>query len=399
MAQPPRSLRSLRPLRGFTLIELLVALAVGTLLGLVVFVSFGSLESNGIRASDTASLQNNARVSMSLLADDLARAGFMMNGPSGQSRCSRLLTYNSTTNANQMVNQWPVSDTVQSSSNTVPGTSTKFGYANPGGAATDAITVFYAAGFGLSSAAIPGGVRVVKSTNGSLTNAALFVAKTSLFQVGDVDIVVLPSRNLCIRFQVTGTGGAANNIVHNSGGSNLNPPNGFNGVTSLASPAISPAISTADLAQAYVQDFGQIQGGNGPIQVSYSIRPDPSSASTPDLWRTVVNSLGTVVSDAPVARNVVLLHALYAPVVNGQLQSFVPWSGTTSSIVSSNQQGQVGAVEFAYVVRKPNTASRTGNPATLQVLDETYTPPAGNAYQYQVFTQIVYLRNVAWNQS
>ena len=404
MRQPPSSpLQSPRSLRsspgGFTLIELLVALAVATLLGLLVFISFSSLESNGLRASDTASLQNNARVSMSLLADDLARAGFMMNGPSGQSRCARLLTYNSATSSN-MVSQWPVSDTVQSSSAVIPGTSISLGgYTSPGGAATDAITVFYAAGFGLSSAAIPGGVRVVKSTNGSLTNAALFVANTSLFQVGDVDIVVLPSRSLCIRFQVTGTGGSANNIVHNSGQSTLNPPQGFNGVTTLANPPIAPAITTADLAQAYVQDFGQITGANGPVQVTYSIRPESSTNSTPELWRTVVNSLGTVVSDAPVARNVVLLHALYAPVVNNQLQSFVPWSGSSSSIVSSNQQGQVGAVEFAYVVRKPNAAARTGNPATLQVLDETYTPPAGNAYQYQVFTQIVYLRNVAWNQS
>ena len=174
----------------------------------------------------------------------------------------------------------------------------------------------------------------------------------------------------------------------------MNPPNGFNGVSSLANPAVSPAITTADLAQAYVQDFGQISGATGPIQVSYSIRPDPGTASTPDLWRTVVNALGTVVSDSPVASNVVLLHALYAPVVNGQLQAFVPWS----TISSANQQGQVGAVEVAYVVRKPNTAGRTGNPATLSVLDETYTPPAGNAWQYQVFTQTVYLRNVAWNQ-
>ena len=29
---------------------------------------------------------------------------------------------------------------------------------------------------------------------------------------------------------------------------------------------------------------------------------------------------------------------------------------------------------------------------------ETFTPPAGNAWDYQVFSQIVYLRNVAWNQ-
>ena len=382
--------------RGFTLIETLVALAVAAMLGLLVFISFTTLESSGIRASDSSRLQDHARVSMTLLADDVARAGFMMNGPSGQGRCARLLTYNSNFSTTQMSNQWPVSAVVQTTSGFVPGTSsTAFNYANPGGAATDALTMFYAVNFGQGGSATPGSVRVVKATNGSLSNAALFVASTSAFQVGDVDIVVLPARNICIRFQITGTGGAASQIVHNSGSSTvINPPNGFNGVSSLANPAISPAITTADLGQAYVQDFGQVSGASGPIQVSYSIRPDPNSASTPDLWRTVVNALGTVVSDSPVASNVVLLHALYAPVVNGQLQGFVPWS----SISSANQQGQVGAVELAYVVRKPNTARHTGNPASLAVLDETYTPPAGNAWQYQVFTQTVYLRNVAWNQ-
>lgn len=382
--------------RGFTLIETLVALAVAAMLGLLVFVSFTSLESSGIRASDTARLQDHARVSMTLLSDDVARAGFMVNGPSGQGRCARLLTYNSKLSTTQMSNQWPVSAVVQTTSGTVPGTaSTAFNYANPGGAATDAITMFYAVNFGQGGSATPGSVRVVKATNGSLSNAALFVANSSAFQTGDVDIVVLPARNICIRFQITGTGGAASQIVHNSGSSTvINPPNGFTGVSSLANPAVSPAITTADLAQAYVQDFGQISGASGPIQVSYSIRPDPNSSSTPDLWRTVVNALGTVVSDSPVASNVVMLHALYAPVVNGQLQGFVPWSG----ISSANQQGQVGAVELAYVLRKPNTARHTGNPASLTVLDETYTPPAGNAWQYQVFTQTAYLRNVAWNQ-
>jgi prepilin-type N-terminal cleavage/methylation domain-containing protein len=394
---PPRSPAPHRPgVRGFTLIETLVALAVAAMLGLLLFISFTSLESNGIRASDSSRLQDHARVSMTLLSDDLSRAGFMMNGPSGQGRCARLLTYNSNLNPNQMSNQWPVSSVVQSTSGYVPGTSsTAFNYASPGGAATDAITMFYAANFGQGGTVAPGSVRVVKASNGSLSNAALFVANNSAFQVGDVDIVVLPARNICIRFQITGTGGAANQIVHNSGSSTvINPPNGFNGVSSLANPAVSPAITTADLAQAYVQDFGQISGASGPIQVSYSIRPDPTSPGTPDLWRTVINALGTVVSDSPVAGNVVLLHALYAPVVSGQLQGFVPWS----TISGANQQGQVGAVELAYVVRKPNTAGRTGNPATLSVLDETYTPPAGNAWQYQVFTQTVYLRNVAWNQ-
>ena len=400
---PTPGARGPHPARGFTLVELLVALALATMLGLVIFLSLGSLESNGIRASDSAQLQNNARIGMTLLADDLSRAGFMLYGPSGQGRCARLLTYNSQLSPNQMTNQWPVSSIVQTSGGTLPGTTgLSFGYANPGGAATDAITVAYAADFGLSSPAAAGGVRVVKATNGTLSNASLFVANTAGFHVGDIDMVVLPSRSVCIRFQVTQTGGGgAGNIVHNSGANTslINPPNGFNGVSSLANPALAPALSTADLAQAYVEDFGSTAGPNGPLTVTYSIQPDAASPGTPDLRRTVVDALGHVVSDTTVAHNVVLLHALFAPLVNGQLQAFVPWSGSSSSIVGNNQQNQVGAVEFAYVLRRPNTAGRTGNPASLSVLDETYTPPAGNAYQYQVFSQVVYLRNVAWNQS
>ncbi len=403
MMQPPRCRRRARMARGFTLVEILVALALATILGLLAFIAFASLEGNGVRASDSAQLQNNARIGMTLLSDDLSRAGFMLYGPSGQGRCARLLTYNSHLSTTAISDQWPVSSVVQTTSGLLPQTTgIHFGYADPGGAATDAISVSYSAGFGTAGAAASAGVRVVKATSGTLSNASLFLSDTSGFQVGDVDMVVLPSRNVCIRFQVTQTGGgSAGNIVHNSGASTagINPPNGFNGVSSLASPALSPSLGTADLAQAYVQDFGQIQGADGPLTVTYSIRPDPNVPTTPDLWRTVVNALGTVVSDAPVAHNVVLLHALFAPLVNGQLQAFEPWSGGASSIVGSKQQNAVGAVEVAYVVRKPDSAGRGGNPATLSVLDETYTPPAGDTYQYQVFSQVVYLRNVAWNQS
>jgi prepilin-type N-terminal cleavage/methylation domain-containing protein len=301
--------------RGFTLIEILVALGVAAMLGLFIFASYSAISVGGLRASDESQMQNTMRVAATLLADDLSRAGFMMNGPSGQNRCARLLVYNGKTAPNVMTSQWPVSAVQQTLSGIVPGTaSTQYGYATPGRAQTDAVSIFYAGGFGIGNAAIPGGVRIVKANNGTLNNAALFVADPSSFQVGDVDIVVLPSRNLCIRFQVTGTGGA-NNIIHNQGGSSaqINPPNGFNGVSSLANPAVNPPISTADLQQAYVQNFGSINGATGPLLVTYSIRPDPNDPATPDLWRTVVNSVGTVVSDNPIAQNVVLLHALFAP--------------------------------------------------------------------------------------
>lgn len=382
--------------RGLTLIELLVALGVAAMLGLFIFTSYSALSIGGLRASDESGLQNAARVGMTLLADDLSRAGFMMYGPSGQNRCARLLVYDGNTNPNAVTSMWPVSAVQQTTSGRVPGTTTPFGYANPSGAATDAVSIVYTAGFGVGNKATPGGVNVVKANNGTLSNASLFVANTSSFQPGDVDMVVLPSRNLCIRFQVTSVGGG-NNIVHNSGASSaqINPPNGFNGVSNLASPPVSPAITAADLQQAYVQNFGPIQGASGPLLVTYSIRPDPQNPAIPDLWRTVVNAVGTVVSDVPVAQNVVLLHALFAPVQgNGQIGSFVPWS----TIVSQNQQGQVGAVRFALLMRKPNTGNRTNLPASIAVLDETFTPP-GPQFQYELYTQTVYLRNVAWNAS
>jgi hypothetical protein len=56
----------------------------------------------------------------------------------------------------------------------------------------------------------------------------------------------------------------------------------------------------------------------------------------------------------------------------------------------------VGAVQVALVVQKPSTRNRTNNPTTIQVLDETFTPP-DQAHQYAVYTQTIYLRNVAWN--
>lgn len=382
--------------RGFTLIEILVALGVAAMLGLFIFASYSAISVGGLRASDESQVQNTMRVGVTLLADDLARAGFMMNGPSGQNRCARLLVYNGNTEPKGLTNQWPVSAVQQTSSGIVPGTkSTSYGYANPGGAQTDAVSIFYAAGFGIGNAVIPGGVRIVKANNGTLNNAALFVADTSSFHVDDVDIVVLPSRNLCIRFQVTGTGGnGASNIIHNQGGSSakINPPNGFDGVSSYANPPLNPPLSTADLQQAFVQNFGRINGATGPLLVTYSIRPDPNDPATPDLWRTVVNSVGTVVTDNPIAQNVVLLHVLFAPIQGGQIGAFVPWA----TIQSNNQQGQVGAVQFALLLRKPNTGNRTNNPASIQVLDETFTPP-DSRYQYSLLTQTVYLRNVAWN--
>jgi prepilin-type N-terminal cleavage/methylation domain-containing protein len=379
--------------RGFTLIELLVAMGVAAMLSLFIFTSYSALTVGSLRGSDEAKMQTGSRVALTLLSDDIERAGFMMNGPSGQNRCARLLTYNSQINASQMIDQWPVSSVVQTTSGTVQGTaSTTFGYANPGGAATDAITVAYSAGFGMGASGMPGAVRVVKSNNGTLANASLFVANLSSFNVGDVDIVVLPSRSICIRMQITNLVGN-DNIVHDSGGSNLNPPQGFTGVASYANPAINPPISTTDLQQAYVQNFGQINGATGPLLVTYSIRPDPINPATPDLWRTVVNALGTVVSNSPIVQNVVLMHALYAPLQSGgTLGPFVPWS----TITANNQQGIVGAVQVALLVQKPNTGNRTNNPTTIQVLDETFTPP-DQAHQYAVYTQTIYLRNVAWN--
>lgn len=380
--------------RGFTLIELLVALGVSAVLGLFIFASYSAISVGGLRASGESQLQNTSRVGVTLLADDLARAGFMMNGPSGQNRCSRLLVYNGNTAPNVVTSQWPVSAVQQTTSGVVPGTtSTAYGYASPGGAQTDAVSIFYASGFGIGNTAVPGGIRVVKANNGTLNNAAIFVADSSTFHVGDVDIVVLPSRNICIRFQVSNIGGA-NNIVHNQGNSaaNINPPNGFSGVSSYANPPLSPAITTSDLQQAYVQNFGQISGATGPLLVTYSIRPDPQNPATPDLYRTVVNSVGTVVSDVPVAQNVALLRALFAPIQNGQIGRFVSWD----TIQANNQQGQVGAVQFALLMQKPNTGNRTNNPPSIKVLDETFTPP-NNQNQYALYTQTVYLRNVAWN--
>ena len=190
---------------GFTLVELLVALAVAAMLGLFIFVAYSAISVSGLRVSDESQAQNTARVALTLLADDVARSGFMMNGPSGQNRCARLLVYNGKISS-AVQTQWPISAVAQTSGGKVPGTSTPFGYAAPGGAQTDALSVVDADGFGVGQAALPGGVRVVRANNGTLENAALFVANPSSFNRNDVDIVVLPSPpRALVRSQAGGT--------------------------------------------------------------------------------------------------------------------------------------------------------------------------------------------------
>ncbi len=377
----------MRSVKGFSLIELLVSIAIAAIISLLIFFSYQALIVGGMRADALVTTQNDARNALSLMASDVQSAGFMLTGPAGIGRCTTLLTYDSgvTSSSNQISPFYPVLDTPQVQGAVIPNTNISLNYSSSSTKPIDAITLTYnnSASGGTSNQGLSS--RVVKVTNGTDNNASLFVTNTSIFSQNDIDVVVLPTLNTCIRLQITNIGGA-NNIIHNSGLSPLNPPNGF----STFNSSLPRNITSYDLTQAFVADMGNPSTSSGPVQVTYSIRP---LAGVPTLYRTLVGSNDQVLQDSGIASNVVDLRALYAPLnSDGTLGSFVDWS----KIQSANQQNSVGAVEFAILIQRKNVGQRTNTPTSIQVLDTSYT--TNPAYEYTLFSRTIYLNNVAWSQ-
>jgi type IV pilus assembly protein PilW len=370
---------------GFTLIELLVAMGIAALISLMVAETYNAVMIGGMRADASVSEQGSARNSLALMTSDIGAAGFMLTGPAGMNRCSTLLTYNgSASSANQLLQLYPAMATPENGS-PIPGTQTAMTYASAAQTPSDALTLAYNNAFGDSALIGSAGVAVSHVTSGTVNSASLFVNSTSGFSPNDIDVLVLPTLKACIRLQITGIGGA-NNLVHNSGKSNLNPSGGFSTFNSL----LSRAITVPDLQQALVQDMGGATSTDGQNQVTYSIR---QFNGAPTLFRTVVNGSGKVTEDTGIASNVVYLRALFAPLdASGNLGAFVDWP----HIVAANEQGQVGAVKFALLLQWKNVGNRKDVPVSIPVLDVNY--PTDPKFEYQVFSRTVYLHNVAWSQ-
>ena len=369
---------------GFTLIELLVAVAMTAILSLLLASAYSSLMVGGMRANATVNVQNNARLALSLIASDISSGGFLMCGPSGLGGYE-VLIYNSGVTANNGVAAlYPAMATVQTAAGTVPGTNIAFGYTSSASAATDALTLGYNNTYGNQGLLGGNGVQVIKVINGTTNSADLTVASSQALNVGDIDMLVLPTLNACIRLRITSLNGTNNtNVIHNSGQSNINPPSGF----STFDPLLPSPITVSDLQQSTLHDMGPPNRSDGLLQVTYSIR---LFNGTPTLYRTVVNSLGQITEDAGIADNVVYLRALFAPLVNGALGAFTDWP----TITGNGQQSQVGAVQFAVLLRKKNISNRNDVPPTITVLDVNY--PTNPQFEYQLYTRTIFLRNVAW---
>lgn len=372
--------------RGFTLIELLVAMAIAAIVSLMVAETYQAITVGGMRADTSVAMQNDARNALTLMTSDTKAAGFMLSGPAGMGRCSTLLTYNgSLSSSNQLTQLIPVLDTPQITGSFIPGTTMALTYTGSGQTPTDAITLSYNNAFGNDALIGTGGVSLTHVTAGTLNNASLFVASSAGFAANDVDVLVLPTMNACIRLQITNIGGS-NNLIHNSGLSNMNPSGGF----STFNPLLPRPITQSDLQQAVVQDMGAASSVNGQVEVTYSIRDYNGS---PTLFRTVVNGAGTVMQDSGIASNVAYVRALYAPInLDGSIGTFVDWA----HIVAANETKKVGAVEFALLIQRQNVGNRHDVPPTIPVLDVNY--PTDPKFEYQVFSRMVYLHNVAWSQ-
>lgn len=371
--------------RGFTLIELLVAMAIGAIVSMIIASTFQAVLIGGMRADTVVDSQDSARNALTLISNDIEASGFMISGASGVNQCSKILTYNQNDTTSPASALYPVMATDQTSTATVPDSQIAFGYTSPATKVTEALTLTYNNAFGNSSSVGGNFSTVAKATSGSLKSASLFLKDSSGFSANEVDLLVLPTLGVCIRLQITNLGGT-NNIVHNSGLSPLNPPNGFSDFNNLL---VRP-LTINDLLLAKVQGMSGTNAEDGTQRVTYSIR---NVNGVPTLYRTVINAIGTVLTDTAIADNVVYLRALFAPIQpDGSLSAYVPWS----TIVANKQQSQVSSVKVAMVIRRKNVGSRNNVPANIPVLDTVY--PSTKGFEYEVYGQTIYLNNVAWNQ-
>lgn len=371
--------------RGFTLIELLVAMAIGAIVSMIIAATFQAVLVGGMRADTVVDSQDSARNALTLMSNDIEASGFMISGASGVNQCKTILTYNKNDTVSPASVLYPVMATDQTVTGTVPDSTIAFGYTSPATKATEAITLTYNNAFGGSSSIGGNFSTVAESTNGTDNAASLFLTDASGFSDGEIDLLVLPTLGVCIRLQITNIGGA-NNIVHNSGKSDLNPPKGFSSFNSY----LPRPINQNDLWRAKVQGMSGTNAEDGMQRVTYSIR---NVNGVPTLYRTVINATGTVLTDTAIANNVVYLRALFAPIQpDGSLSAYVPWS----TIVANKQESNVAAVQLALVVQRKNVGNRGGLPTSIPVLDTTY--PAATGFEYTVYGQMIYLNNVAWNQ-
>ena len=367
--------------KGLTLVELLVVMVISVILAAGIYSAFATINFMDMNSQEDAHMHTASRTAILLMDSDIENAGFLLFGALGGNECSTLLEYNAAVNSSTTVTIYPIQGQAQQTGNTIPGSGIPFNYTGPQGLATDYITTTAAGNFYANGPLGNGLFNVVKTANGTLSNADLFLNSTAQISAGNIDIIMLPSTGVCIRMQVTNVGGA-NNVIHNSGLSNLNPPHGFNGVSATASPAIAP-ITLTEFQNAYVEDLGNSAPNMGPILTTFSIE---NNNGTPTLYRTKVNGAGTVIENDPLISNVLDIQAEYGVMTNGHIV-YQQWS--TSNATS------IVAVKMAILVKSVNPLKNFVSPSVIPLLNGVvYNVPSNAAnYRYSVIKQTIALKN------
>lgn len=377
--------------QGFTLIEMMVAVAIATVIGLIVTTTYQAALVGGMRADAVAEQNDQARIALALMTRDISSAGFLMgqNATNG-GVCSSILTYNSADAANNgMTDLFAIQAVDENGQNPLPNTNITPAAFPSQNLSAEALTVTFNDGSGIDAGIGASTTGVTKVTNGTLQSASLFVTDSSQLANDDLSLIAIPGIKSCIRFQITdiqtnnggGQGSVGSLVIHNSGQSPLNPSKGFEYFNQF----LNPQITTSLLTRAYLIKAGVPGTADGMKSVSYSLR---NVAGVPTLFRTVSSFDGTVLQDYAVANGVALMRFVFAPRgANGALGAFVPWS----TIVANNQQTDVGAVTVALLMQRKNYGNRGGTPASIAVLGTGY--PTQPGLEYQLVTKTVYLTN------
>jgi prepilin-type N-terminal cleavage/methylation domain-containing protein len=367
--------------KGLTLIELMIVMVISVIMAAGIYSAFTTMQFLDMNTQEYAHMHTNMRTAILLLDNDVENSGFLLFGALGGNECTTLLEYNSAVNSSTTTTTYPIQGQAQQTGQYIPGTSIPFNYTGPNGLATDYITSTAAGAFYANGPLGNGLFSVVKTTNGTLNNADLFLNSTAQITAGNIDIIMLPSTGVCIRLQVTNVGGA-NNVIHNSGLSNLNPPHGFNGVSATASPAIAP-ITLTEFQNAYVEDLGNPMPNMGPIITTFSIEDD---SGVPTLYRTKVDGSGTVIENDPLVSNVIDMQVEYGVMTNGRI-IYQDWTPTNATSIIS--------VKLALLVKSVNPLKNYKSPSNIPLMNGiSYTVPVNmQNYSYNVVKQTIALKN------
>lgn len=274
-----------RPARrqaGFTLIEVMVALVVAlVLIGAMTRMQL-QLGQVTARTKDVESRDDQTRVALDRITQDLSSAGFLFAGL--HTPCNALFTYSSTASAVAVRHGV---DSVAGSSGTgfalVPALSSNY---PTGGVSSDILVVTTTADTTrLSDATTPLVAATPSSTISPLGTGSLPVVSTASLSVGNTVVVQVPDsgKRACLRVPVGAiTAGVS---FQASTTATTMPSNGYPGfVTTMVGAGFTGPLSDAELFQSRLVDIGTLATANQ-TYVAYHV--EMSTAGYPVLMRRV----------------------------------------------------------------------------------------------------------------